>query len=275
MTRVKKTALPPPTEAVLWSHQRPQASAALDFVIGFLGCRMGRNRDQPLDANARARLLTLVRAVSVVESRHGTAGNNQPARDPLQAGNPADAWWREFTGPSGTGSRFIRGPGLTNLYAGDLGDAAETSTGFPAAARRGLLSALRRGHQDAGFSAAHSYVWGIMYLIHRVNSAAGDPTFACGSLGRERLLAGVVTYNGGGVPDYRQRLEAALREIGDPLPVAGPEDDLDQADAVAQWLDAARAVNQPIRKVEVRFDTVSGRPALVTIEYFDEPAEGA
>lgn len=69
---------------------------------------MGAANDQMLTSTARARLFAIVRAVSFVESRHGTTGVNQPARDPLQCGNPKDLWWKELTGQSGDGSRFVR-----------------------------------------------------------------------------------------------------------------------------------------------------------------------
>src|SRR4029077_1866730 len=71
-----------PTEAQLWANQSAIATAALNFAITFLGCRMGSNNQDLLDANAVQRLLTIFRAVSYVESVHGTQGDpsNQPAR---------------------------------------------------------------------------------------------------------------------------------------------------------------------------------------------------
>lgn len=261
-------------EATLWSSQEPTASAALRFSLAFLGCRMGPNKDLVIDANARNRLLALVRAVSIVESRHGTTGASQPARDPFQCGNPNDAWWTEFTGPAGRGSRFIRGPGLTNAYAGDLGDLAEAAAGFPSAAKRSLLTDVSRGHRDSHFAPAHSYVWGILYLIHRVNSEAGDPTYACGDLSRSRLLDGAVTYNGGGVPDYRDRLESALDEFGDPLSIPFMLQSRESTDDATHWIAAARATGQVIKRIDVRFDTISARPALVTIEFYNSTESG-
>ena len=61
-------------EPDLWEVQRPTAEIALSFTIDFLGCQMGANNDQELDASATARLMKIIRAVSWVESAHGTSG---------------------------------------------------------------------------------------------------------------------------------------------------------------------------------------------------------
>lgn len=175
---------------------------------------MGPANNQQLTSNARNRLLDILHAVSIVESRHGTVGAQQPARDPIQTGNPADSWWRELTGQSGNGSRFVRGPGLSNLWSNEIAAEAERSAGFDRSASLSLLTNRNNGHRDAAFAPAHSYVWGVLYLLHRINSAAGAPTFACGDLSRARLINGAVTYNGGGVPDYEQRIVQALAEFG-------------------------------------------------------------
>jgi hypothetical protein len=88
-------------EPTLWQARADIAQASLDFGIAFLGCRMGSDIDQLLDDASKGRLSKIVRACSWVESKHGTAGANQPVRDPIQCGNPGDLWWRELTGQSG------------------------------------------------------------------------------------------------------------------------------------------------------------------------------
>jgi hypothetical protein len=204
-------------EPDLWEVQRPTAEIALSFTIDFLGCQMGANNDQDLDASATARLMKIIRAVSWVESAHGTSGpsGNHPHEDPLQSGNPNDSWWKELTGQSGNGSRFVRGKGLSNLWAKDVQAAAEATTGFPTAASFSLLADKTDGHNDAGFAPAHGYTWGVLYLVHKINTTAGDRSYQCGDLGRQRLIDGAVAYNGGGVPDYEQRIIDALALIGD------------------------------------------------------------
>jgi hypothetical protein len=200
------------SESGLWAKQESVATSSLNFATGFLGCRMGAARD-PLDENAVQRLLTILRAVSYVESVHGTQGANQPARDPLQCGNPNDSWWKELTGQSGNGSRFVRGPGLSNLWAKDVAAAAEATAGFDANASLSLIE-KNDGHDDANFGSAHSYLWGAIYLVYQINTTAGDPAFACGDLSDDRLISGAVAYNGGGVSDYRKRITDALQIIG-------------------------------------------------------------
>ena len=100
-------------EAALWASLSPLAEAALAFWNVFLGLRMGPNHNQLLDAAALARLIKIIRAVSWVESKHGTVGANQPARDPMQCGNPLDVWWRELTGQVSPEDFLTRGPGLS------------------------------------------------------------------------------------------------------------------------------------------------------------------
>jgi hypothetical protein len=205
------------TEAELWDAQRATAEIGLSFAIDFLGCKMGDSNDQDLDSNATGRLMKIIRAVSWVESKHGTAGpaGNHPKEDPFQSGNPDDSWWKELTGQSGNGSRFIRGPGLGNLWAKQVQAAAEQTAGFPQAASFSTLGDKTDGHNDQGFTPSHSYSWGIIYLVHKINTKAGDSTYQCGDLARQRLIDGAVAYNGGGVADYEQRIIDALAIIGD------------------------------------------------------------
>lgn len=202
-------------EAELWAAQEPIATAALRFWSRFLGLRMGAGTGQPLDHAALNRLQQIVRAVSWVESKHGTAGTNYPAEDPLQCGNPKDVWWRELTGQTASQDRFVRGPGLSNLWASELPTSVKADTEFAAGARLEALMAKKMGHSDSGFSPTHSYWWGIPYLLHRVNTEAGDKTYQCGSLSRRRLLDGAAAYNGGGDAAYPRKLEEALALIGD------------------------------------------------------------
>ncbi|MBP8265870.1 MAG: N-acetylmuramoyl-L-alanine amidase [Zoogloea sp.] len=202
-------------EAELWAAHEPIATAALRFWNRFLGLRMGAGTGQPLDHAALNRLQQIVRAVSWVESKHGTAGANHPAEDPLQCGNPKDVWWRELTGQADSQDRFVRGPGLSNLWASELPAAAHADPEFAAGARLEALTAKKKGHADPGFSPSHSYWWGVPYLVHRMNTEAGDKTYQCGSLSRRRLLDGAAAYNGGGDPAYPRKLEEALALIGD------------------------------------------------------------
>jgi len=266
--RPRRAAAAAASESDLWKVQATTAKQALDFVINFLGCRMNGSDSDALDATARDRLLAILRAVSIVESRHGTVGKNQPKRDPLQCGNPGDVWWKEFTDQLGTGSRFIRHPSFKqNYWANEVGDGAEKAASFPPAAKRSLLATLNDGHKNTGFAPAHSYVWGTLYLIHRINHAGGDPSYQCGDLSRDRLIDGAVSYNAGGVADYRDRLVAALAEFGDPLAATLPTARLRQTELLAEALLAVRRSATTASRVQVTFLNASTL-ASVTVDLF-------
>lgn len=240
-------------EALLWAVHQPTAAQALDFVLGFLGCRSGPKNEDLLDEAAKGRLIAILRAVSIVESRHGTVGRNQPARDPIQCGNPRDLWWREFTGQLGRGSRFIRLPGLGNLWANEIGDAAEAAASFPAAAKRELLENLKTGHRNAAFAPAHSYVWGTLYLIHRINTVAGDRSYQCGDLSRDRLIDGAVAYNGGGVKDYEARIVRALAEFGDPLALPFSPAPSSQVEKLVEAIGAIDRSGRTVERLQISY----------------------
>lgn len=204
-------------EPTKWSKQSAKAQAASDFWLPFLDLRMG-DTDQPLDSTARARLLTIIRAVSWVESKHGTAGpaGNQPARDPMQCGNPNDAWWKELIDPTGHTDRFVGGPNAKNYWAGELPDAAASNGNLPAQAKLSVLADETAGHNDVNFSAILSYCWAVPILVQKTNTGAGDKTYQCRDVSQQRCIDGAVAYNGGGDPDYRQKITDALAAIGWP-----------------------------------------------------------
>lgn len=206
-------------EATKWRALAPICADSLQFWDKFLSLRSGSVADGPRLTEAQLdRFARIIRAVSWVESRHGTGTGGSAAKDPMQCGNPADAWWKELNGAPGTGSRLVGGAGSGNYYASDLPAAAELAPGFPAGAAMSLLANPCHGHQDPKFASSTSFVWGVVYLIHRCNTSpnvSNGRTFACGDLGRLRLIGGAVNYNGGGVSDYESRIEAALRLIGD------------------------------------------------------------
>ena len=123
------------TEQTLWNNQRTRAVDALNFWNTFFALCRGAANDMTLDQAAKDRLLCIIRAISWVESKHGTAGENQPARDPMQCGNPNDSFWREINDPDHPGSRYVGGPMAPNLNANELPGRMETATGFPANAK--------------------------------------------------------------------------------------------------------------------------------------------
>lgn len=194
-----------------WASVSSVASQSISFWNSFLGLRTGAD---PLAGRDIDRLLCIVRAVSWVESRHGTGQGSSAAADPMQCGHPADSWWRELTDCRIQQDRFVGGPGRPNYDACQLPAAAASSAGFPDAAKLATLQDPRQGHSNRAFGQTMSYYWGVPILIHKTNTGAGDRTYQCGDLGRDRLIDGAVAYNGGGVADYQARIEAALALSG-------------------------------------------------------------
>jgi hypothetical protein len=210
---------PKSTEQAKWDAHKDKAEAALDFWIAFLNPQEGAANNTALSTTYRGHWLCLIRAVSWVESKHGTAGANQPARDPMQAGNPGDSWWKSLTHQSGDSDRFIGGPGKGNWWGHELPAAAAAESSFPALAKLSSLMTQNDGHSDSDFNATMSYYWGVIYLFQRVNThPTNGKTYKCGVYSKDRLINGAVDYNGGGDPNYRTKLQQALADIGCSLP---------------------------------------------------------
>jgi hypothetical protein len=207
------------SEQSKWDAQKEKAEQALDFWIAFLNMQEGPSNNIPLTKSYRDHWLCLIRAVSWVESKHGTVGANQPGRDPMQAGNPADSWWKSLTHQSGDSDRFIGGPTRNNWWGHELPVAAAKVEGFPDDAKITKLGNRVSGHRDEKFNATMSYYWGVIYLIQRVNTRLADgKTYKCGVYSKTYLIDGAVKYNGGGDPNYKSKLEEALMVIGCTLP---------------------------------------------------------
>jgi hypothetical protein len=205
-------------EAKAWPACKAVAEASVTFVDKFLGLRKNNSDTATLVAADIAHIVDIVRAISWVESKHTTGGGQQPKRDPMQCGNPADLWWKELTGQTGKYDRFVRGPGMSNLDANELPDAADGTAGFEAKASLKKLGAdVKKGHDVATFTIEHSYFWAVPILLHKTNSPLGK-TYQCGDLSRAWLIDGAVAYNGGGDAKYKAKIENALSLFGG-LPV--------------------------------------------------------
>lgn len=192
-------------EKELWNKQKDAASAGLNFWKDFLNLQQG---DKPVSKECMDKMLCMLRAMSWVESRHGTAGQNQPARDPLQSGNPRDAWWTSLAGNANT-DRIIGGPDRGNWWLHELPGA--TGNRIP-----------RGGHDNPEFTPNDSYLWGALAFIQKMNLTGNesDRTYKCGDCSDKRLFDGAVDYNGGGDANYAAKLKKALAMID--CGVAGP-----------------------------------------------------
>ncbi|WP_216847066.1 hypothetical protein [Granulicella sp. L60] len=198
-------------EATAWKNVSNLAQNGLTFWNGFIGLQSGVN---PLDSTGLAQLTCIVRAVSWVESQHGTGAGASASVDPMQCANKADAWWKELTDCSQPQDRFVGGVGKPNYNACELPPKADADATFPSGANVSTLNDPTAGHEDANFTQIMSYCWAIPLLIQKINTTAGDPTYQCQKLDRPRLVAGAVAYNGGGDPNYETKVNAALDMIG-------------------------------------------------------------
>jgi len=215
-------------ESSKWAVISSHAEEAFEYVKNWVDLR--DENGNALGTPAQNRFACIIRAVSWVESKHGTAGANYPARDPMQCGNPGDIWLRTITGQQGDGDRFVRGPNFTGADPNDPTDegaywARELPGVFdsdaPNDAKLGYLgnaTQQREGHRNALFGSRLSYFWGILYLIHRTNTHPGlgssRRTYKCGDSSMTRLIDGAVQYNGGGDPAYGDKIRDALNLIG-------------------------------------------------------------
>jgi uncharacterized protein RhaS with RHS repeats len=191
-------------ESRLWQDQQGRAQKAFDYWAKFLDLRMGNNTSGgPISDDCKKKFMLVIRAISWVESQHGTAGAQQPGSDPIQSGNPNDTWWQTLLGNKGNGDRFIGGPNVGKWWASELPGA----TGYPVP---------KNGHNDAAFNADLSYFWGVPYLIHLINKHNGK-TYTCGKCDLNQMLEDAAAYNGqgrgAGDPEYLNKLKQAVKLI--------------------------------------------------------------
>lgn len=193
------------TEPALWAQLEPLARGAVEFWSGFLDLRYGAG-GAVLGAPQKARLVCIVRAVSWTETRHGSNTANRGDLDPMQMAHPADAWWKSLTKQASAFERFVGGPNAKNYWSHEL--PLKAKSGIPTEADVSGIDKAK-GHDDANFTPAMSFYFGVPYLLHRIN---GDPVYKCGELARDALFEGAVRYNGNPTvePDYRKRLKENL-----------------------------------------------------------------
>lgn len=206
-------------EAQKWAPLSAIAQQAFDFWNTFLDLRAGAANDQLLSPSQVNNFYTIIRAVSWVESRHGTGTGNQPARDPMQCGNPGDSWWQELTGQSTAQDRFVGGPNAGNYDASKLPGAVQGIATFSPKAKLTLLQDQTAGHNDAAFGMIMSFNWAVPILIQKTNTKPniqGGKSYQCGDVSRARLTGGAVNYNGGGDPNYGQEISDTIDIIGWP-----------------------------------------------------------
>lgn len=197
-------------EARKWNALETTAGNAFIFWKSFFTLKRGPSNDQELTAADEANFKMVIRCVSWVESKHGTAGANQPAVDPMQSGNPGDKWWLAINKPEGTQEdRFIDSQGK-GYWAAELRGVTDANPGFPANGKLSTLTDRNKGHLDPKFNNVMSFYWGVLYLIQRINTiVANGKTYKCGDCSKDRMINGAVAYNGGGDAAYRGKINRA------------------------------------------------------------------
>jgi N-acetylmuramoyl-L-alanine amidase len=258
-------------EPQAWQTIAATVSMALGFWKDYFKLQSNQG---DIDLVGTQRLTQILRAISWVESRHGTgSGSGQPARDPMQCGNPSNSWWRELTGQTDKLDFLAcrNGPGSSLVRADKLAASASESAGFPPQASLDLLGDEDNGHTDSAFTPLHSFMWGIPYFLHRMNAVQGCYTYDCGDLSRDRLVAGAVRYNGGGDPKYRAKIDAALKLVGDLTPVvlaglpAPPEAPMPLAETAASLVEGLSRAAPPGR-YRVKLQLAPGGNTIESVE---------
>lgn len=192
----------------------------INFWTDWLGLA-DKNR-KPINDDCKAKLKCMVRAMLWVESKHGTAGANQPGRDPMQVGNPGDPAWPHITNQPGgvpggrLGPRPIRRGALPGVDWPALPGTVAKDPKLPKGIDPTVLP--QGGHRDPAFNKNMSAFWGILWYLQKMNqdNPGGNPKAAwnCGDCSWDHVIDGAVRYNGGGDPQYKQKIEEALRLSG-------------------------------------------------------------
>ncbi len=147
---------------------------------------------------------------------------NHPARDPMQSGNPDDACHRSLTdpnapspGPKREGTR----PGIEHYR--DLPDMIKKDPQTPAPFNGPEYTIPEEGHRSPEWGPDDGFFWGIPWYFQRTNqydrrpaSEGPNGTWNFGDCSMERLIDGAARYNGGGDPEYREKIKQALKASG-------------------------------------------------------------
>lgn len=193
----------------------------LDFWTGWLG--LADNNRNPIDDDCMAKLKCMIRAILWVESKHGTAGANQPERDPMQVGNPSDPAWPHVSNQPGLlqngelGPRPFRRGARRGVAWADLPGFLATNPRVPGGID--TTKVPKTGHGDPAFDKRMSVFWGTLWYLYTMNQQDKTPNgpkaaWNCQDCSWDHLIEGAVGYNGGGNPNYRQEIQDALALSG-------------------------------------------------------------
>lgn len=158
------------------------------------------------------KLTCIIRAISWVESRHGHGSGFNPTRDPMQVANPSDAAWLNIgKNPSNAlDQRPVRQGTLTGYSWKDIPNNAPAMTGVNPT----FLPAT--GSNDPNFTKQMSYYWGVIwyfYSLQQVMPEGQRGAWRLGNCDTNLLINGAIQYNGGGDPNYGQKIRDALKLV--------------------------------------------------------------
>jgi hypothetical protein len=157
-------------------------------------------------------LICIIRAISWVESEHGHGSGSSASRDPMQVGNPQDTAWNNIGKNSSTspGDRPIRQGSLTGYSWAQIPNVVNVST-LPYTIDPTFLPS--DGHNNANFTQQMSYFWGIIWYFYSLQVATSIGAWSLGNCDPTNLISGAVQYNGGGDPNYGQKIKDALKMV--------------------------------------------------------------
>lgn len=198
--------LSPESDAWNDSGYQKHVNENLDFWLDWLGSKEIHDGERgPVSPECKEKLKCIIRAISWVESRHGTGAGNHPGRDPMQVGHPDDEAHKSITDQNDQRGPIREGPlpGVPNYD--DL--PGRINQPYPPG-----------GHRDPEFGPDDSFRWGIPWYFMRSNQSDKSPrpksAWNLGDCSWDRLIDGAERYNGGGDPGYRDKVKDALKQSG-------------------------------------------------------------
>ena len=206
--------VPDAAEDAAWKNVKDIAVPCINFWVNWL--RVIQNKNPCPDL-----LTCIVRAVSWVESKHGTFdGPNHGARDPMQVGNPADIAWKNIgINPSNLqADRPVREAALPGMSWKDIpGNVDSIINPIPPPNPPVLPFQIDPtfhpvdGHDNANFTQQMSYFWGVIWYFYSIQTAAAPASaWKLGKCVPANLIKGAVMYNGGGDTNYETKIKSAL-----------------------------------------------------------------
>ncbi len=207
-----------------WAEAKEMVSASLDFWASWLReGEDGKDAENPCPNL----MMCVMRAISFNESRYGKGSGNQPARDPMQVGNPGDVAWQNIgvNTSSAPGNRLVRQGALPGMsWAQTAVNVNSIINGPPAPSPPKLPFTIdpllhpSNGHNSPQFTKEMSYFWGtawFLYGLQQVAPAGKRAAWRFGDCDPGVLFKAARHYNGTGAgagdQEYARKLKEAMK----------------------------------------------------------------